>query len=256
MKKSPRTTETFIAGIRPIEAIFNHQRRRMRELWFAGDLTGARGEIISRARASGLPVHETSQKRLSERMPDLNHQGLIARIDPVEYMEWAQLLENPNGLIVAIDQVTDPRNLGAILRAGEAMGITGALLTSNRCARLGPVVTRISAGASELVPVAMEPNLHRALKKAQDAGFQVVGADLDGVAPDQIALQLPTILVIGAEGKGLRRLTYKTCDAIATIRMAGTTESLNAATAAGILVYEASQQRRKIDLRTESTEIS
>ena len=117
-----------------------------------------------------------------------------------------ELLEHENPLIVAVDQVTDPRNLGAILRAGEGMGVTGALVTKNRCARLGPTVSKTSAGASELLPVAMEANLARSLRRAQDAGLQIVGADFDGLAPAQIDLTIPTVLVIGAEGRGIRRL--------------------------------------------------
>ncbi len=243
MKKTARATETLISGIRPIEAIYNHQRSRLKELWYSGELSGQRGGLVESIRSMGLPVHETSARKLSERMPDLNHQGLVARIDPVDYVTWGELLSMDRALIIAVDQITDPRNLGAILRAGEAMGATGVLLTSNRCARLGPVVTRISAGASELIPVAMEPNLHRALKKAQELGFHVVGAALDGVAPERIDFGGPTVLVIGAEGRGLRHLTQKTCDQIATIPMTGCTESLNAATAAGILVYEVIRQR-------------
>ena len=243
--KRTSPSETFVAGTRPIESLYNHQRSRLKEVWFAGELTGLRGELVRSVRALGIPVHETTMRKLSDRAPELNHQGLLARVLPVEYVPWDSLLSDQSALIIAVDQVTDPRNLGAILRAGEAMGATGVLLTSNRCARLGPVVTRISAGASELLSVAMEPNLHRALKRAQTRGVQVVGAAMDGVAPDTIDLTGPTIIIIGAEGKGMRHLTTQTCDILATIPMSGCTESLNAATAAGILVYEAARQRQK-----------
>jgi 23S rRNA (guanosine2251-2'-O)-methyltransferase len=122
-------------------------------------------------------------------------------------------------------------------------GGTGALVTRDRCARPGPTVSRTSAGASEILPVALETNLSRALAAADEAGLQIVGADLDGVAPWEVDWTRPTVLVIGAEGTGLRRLTREACHAIATIPLVGRTESLNASAAAAALLYEAARQR-------------
>lgn len=238
-----RDGAALVPGIRAIEAMLEHQPKRVKTLRYTGARDGARARVLDRAEALGIETRETTEKALSERLGDLRTQGIVAQVEPAEYRPWADLVAVDAPLLLAVDQVTDPRNLGAMLRAAEAMGATGALLTSNRCARLGPTVTRTSAGASELLPVAMETNLARALREASDAGLQVVGADLDGEPPDRIDLARPTVIVIGAEGRGLRRLTRSCCDAIATIPLGGLTESLNAATAAAILVYEAARQR-------------
>lgn len=234
-----------VPGVRAVEALIEHQPERIVAVHHAGPDKGARARVIERARALGAKIVQTKPKALAERVGGgVRTQGIVALVEPVDYTPWSALIGRPDALLMAMDQVTDPRNLGAILRAGEAMGATGALLTSNRCARLGPTVTRTSAGASELIPVAMETNLARALLAAREAGCRLIGADLDGEAPDAIDLTGPIVLVIGAEGQGLRRLTKDTCDAMATIPLVGMTESLNAATAASILVYEAIRQRR------------
>lgn len=235
---------TPVPGIRAIEALLDHHPERIRAVHYTGDRTGARGRLLDRLEARGISTQATTERALEDRVGELRTQGILALVEPAAYHPWDDLLAADRPLLLAADQITDPRNLGAILRAGEAMGATGALLTSNRCARLGPVVTRTSAGASELLPVAMETNLARALRTAADRGLRIIGADLDGEAPDRLDLTGPTVLVIGAEGHGLRRLTRESCHAIATIPLAGLTESLNAATAAAILVYEAARQRR------------
>lgn len=251
-REARRDGETFVPGIRAIEALLEHQPGRIRELRYVGERDGARGRLIGRAETLGINVRETTEKVLVERLGDLRTQGVVATVDPAGYSPWNEMLSDPGALLLAVDQVTDPRNLGAMLRAAEAMGATGALVTSNRCARLGPTVARTSAGASELLPVAMETNLARALRAAGDSGLQIVGADLDGDPPETLDLTRPTVLVIGAEGRGLRRLTRTCCDAIATIPLGGLTESLNAATAAAVLIYEAARQRSGTGLAEKS----
>jgi 23S rRNA (guanosine2251-2'-O)-methyltransferase len=233
-----------VPGVRAVEALLRHAPGRIRRVLYRGAATGARGRVLDAARQLGLPVESASEAALERLVGDLRHQGVVAVSAPADYVPWNDLLAAPDALLVAADEITDPRNLGAILRAAEALGGTGALLTSHRCARLGPTVTRTSAGASELIPVAMEVNLARALRRARDAGVRIVGADLDGAPPDTIDLTGPVVLVIGAEGEGLRRITRDACDAIATIPLTGSTESLNASTAASILLYEAVRQRR------------
>lgn len=251
-----RSAETLVPGVRAVEALLEHQPQRIRLIRYAGAREGARARVLDRAEALGIELRETSDKVLDEKLGELRHQGLVATVQPADYRPWAELLETPDALLLAFDQVTDPRNLGAMLRAAEAMRATGALIMSNRSARLGPTVTRTSAGASELLPVAMETNLARSLRSARDAGLQIVGADLDGDPPSALDLTRPTVLVIGAEGRGLRRLTRECCDAIATIPLGGLTESLNAATAAAVLVYEATRQRRAVALAEKKPEMS
>lgn len=238
-------SETMIVGIRAVEALLAHRADRVQNIAVV-DRSGPRARLVQVAEGLGVQVEVVPRVKLDKRADGLRHQGVIATATPADHVEWASLLGPPNALVVAVDELTDPRNLGSILRSAEAMGATGALITKHRCAQLSPTVTRTSAGASELIPIARETNLDAALAEAQAAGLVVVGADLDGVAPHTIDLTGPTLLVIGAEGKGLRRLTRKRCDFVATIPLVGQTESLNAANAASILLYEAARQRALI----------
>ncbi len=232
-----------VPGVHAVEALVRHAPHRLREVHYAGGLNGARGRAVEAARVAGIRVTEVRVARIDELADGVRHQGVLGVAEPAEYIDWSDLLTGPDALLLALDQVTDPRNLGAMLRAAEALGATGALLTKNRCARLGPTVTRTSAGASELIPVALETNLARSLRAAKAAGMLVVGADLDGVPPAELDFTGPTVVVVGAEGRGLRRLTRDTCDVVAAIPMTGATASLNAATAAAILLYEVTRQR-------------
>ena len=237
--------EFWIPGIRAVENILTHSPERILGIWHVGESQGSRSDLIEKAHMLNISVHVASMKKLSERFPKVQHQGICARVTPSEYVPWRHLLECSDPLLIAVDQVTDPRNFGAILRSAEAMGATGALTTRNRAARLNSTVSKTSAGASEILPVAMESNLARALRAAQEMGFQVIGADLDGQSPCTLDFSRPTVIVVGAEGKGLRRLTKEVCDQVVTIPLTGKIESLNASVAAGILVYEASRQRSK-----------
>lgn len=241
-----------IPGIRAVESLLDHAPERIREILMAGAPTGARGQLIERAERAGVLLRTVSPARLDEVADGNRHQGVIAMARPAEYADWEALCARADALLLAADQVTDPRNLGAMLRAAEALGATGALVTSNRCARRGPTVTRTSAGASEILPVAMETNLARALQHAQGAGLRVLGADLDGAPPTTLDWTAPTVLVIGAEGRGLRPRTRDVCDALVRIPLVGLTESLNAAVAAGILLYEAARQRGDAWIQAET----
>ena len=234
-----------VPGVRAVEALLTHDPGRIASLLLGGEVTGARKRLQTQAEQLGISTKMVKMNVINERIDGVAHQGVLALVEPADYAPWDVLLARPNGLILAVDQVTDPRNLGAMLRAGEAMGVTGALVTRSRCARLGPTVAKTSAGASELMPVAMESNLARALEQAKTAGFQVIGAAFDGENPEAIDLTVPTVLVVGSEGKGLRRLTREVCDRIVTIPLSGRTESLNAATAAAVLFYAAAAQRRE-----------
>lgn len=233
-----------LPGIRPVEAMLNRAPHRIRRIQHAPELTGARGKLVSEAQEKGIQIERASKRTLDEQTEE-KHQGIIAWVTPSGYVELEQLIMTDEPLIVAFDQVTDPRNLGAILRSAEAFGATGALLPKHRSAHLGPTVARTSAGASEIIPVAMETNLAQSIKAAQKAGVQCVGADMDGVHPDEIDWTRPTMLVMGAEGQGLRRLTRERCDQKVRIPISGATASLNVSVAAGIILYAASEARRR-----------
>lgn len=245
MKKQPAAGEYWIPGVRAIEVLVHRQPERVIGIWHAGTTSDRFDGLLDEARAAGIQVYAAKMKSLNERFTSVQHQGICASVKPIDYADWQTLVDVDDGLLVAVDQVTDPRNFGAILRSAECLGANGALTTKNRAARLGPIVAKTSAGASEFLSVAMESNLARSLRHAQEAGYQVIGADFGGVAPDKIDFRGPTVLVIGAEGQGLRRLTRELCDGIATIPQTGVIRSLNAASAASILIYEAVRQRQK-----------
>lgn len=243
MAVDAKAETVVVAGPNAVEALLRHARGRVQRVLHAGPPSPARDRVVALARETRCIVESVAPAVLERHAGELRHQGLVALAAPAPLHDWSDLLDRPEPLLVAFDQVTDPHNLGAILRSCEALGGTGALVTRDRCARPGPTVSRTSAGASEFLPVALETNLARALDAARDAGLQVVGADLDGEVPWKIDFLRPTVLVIGAEGTGLRRLTRERCDRIATIPLAGRTESLNASAAAAALLYEAARQR-------------
>jgi 23S rRNA (guanosine2251-2'-O)-methyltransferase len=195
-------------------------------MWFVGETRGRRGELIEQAKTLSIPVLRKKKERFAEESIDSNHQGVALLVKPQDYVPLDTLLSADNPLIIAFDQVTDPRNLGASLRSAEALGGTGAVITKNRCARLGPTVCKTSVGASEVLPVAMETNLARAIALAKDAGALVLGTAFDGRPPSEFDLSGPTMIVVGSEGKGLRPSTESACDAIVTIPMMGITAQL------------------------------
>ncbi|MDR2566756.1 MAG: 23S rRNA (guanosine(2251)-2'-O)-methyltransferase RlmB [Bifidobacteriaceae bacterium] len=208
-------------------------------------------EAMKLAGDAGIPIGQASKLELDQRTGGANHQGVALKAAPYEYksaMDLVRIAEDAAQppLIVALDQVTDPHNLGAILRSAAAFGAHGVLIPSRRSAQMGPTAWKVSAGAAARVPVARATNLNRALEDLKQAGLFVVGLDAEGAA-DAANLDLaagPVVLVVGSEGKGLARLTRQTCDLTVSIPMDAATESLNAAVAGGIVLYEAAKRRR------------
>ena len=232
----------LLPGIQAISALLQHAPERIIELKYQGKLQGARAELIARAEALGVSCRQVRQRELENDLPEVKNQGLLAVAESAPATAWEELLVSRPQRIVALDQVTDPRNLGAILRSAEALGVGGALLTSNRCARRGPVVARSSAGASELIPVSTVTNLSRALRESKEHGYWIVGADMGGTPAAEVDWDRPTLFVIGAEGRGLRPSTRGCCDLLVSVPLSGVTESLNAAVAASLLFYEAGRR--------------
>jgi 23S rRNA (guanosine2251-2'-O)-methyltransferase len=173
-----------------------------------------------------------------------DHQGVLAACEPYRYADAYELAEQPDPLLVCLDQVTDPRNLGAVCRSAEGAGATGVILPAHNTARVTPAVCRASAGAVEHLPVAVVTNLARYLGEVKGPNLWVWGATADAATPLWEAdLRGGIALVLGAEGKGIRPLVRRTCDAEVAIPLAGLTESLNVSVAAAVLLYEARRQR-------------
>ncbi|MGO8978254.1 MAG: 23S rRNA (guanosine(2251)-2'-O)-methyltransferase RlmB [Streptosporangiaceae bacterium] len=208
------------------------------------------GQAVMLAADAGVPVIEAGRAELDRLTGGAIHQGLALRVRPYAYADPADLLDRAADaaampLIVALDGVTDPRNLGAIARSVAAFGGHGILVPARRAAGVTAGAWKASAGALARVPVARASNLARALAAYQEAGLFVVGLDAGG-AEDIGQLELadaPLVLVVGSEGKGLSRLIAQNCDALARVPIASTTESLNAGIAGSIALYAVSRQR-------------
>ena len=245
---STSDTETVIYGVNAISTLVEHEPHRVLRILYAHrgakGFKGAREVLIQLATTAGIDVASVRERHIEHYAPDTQHQGVLAFIRTRSFISWKDLCQpNTHPLLLALDQVTDPRNFGAILRSAEAFGISGVLITSNRCARPGPTAARTSAGMSELIPIAIETNLSNSLRSAQSRGYEIIGTALDGNPATQVDWNKPTVIVIGAEGKGLREKTRTHCDQLITIPMLGRAESLNAAVAGGIIFYEATRHR-------------
>ncbi len=212
----------LIYGRRPV-AEAERGPRPVRRVWRAPDVAGEELE-----RLCGSP----------------DHQGVVAEVDPYRYVGAAKLLERKDGLIVALDQVQDPRNLGAICRSAEFAGAAGVVIPERRSAEVTATVCKAAAGAVEHIGVARVRNLADWLAQAKEAGFWVWGADADAQsAPWDVDLCGPTVLVLGGEGKGIRPRVASACDGLVALPARGQVDSLNVSAAATALLFEAIRQR-------------
>jgi 23S rRNA (guanosine2251-2'-O)-methyltransferase len=201
------------------------------------DVQGARLETVrQQALRAGVPV-STTKRGECDRLSGGRAQGVAARIT-FQYADFDDLVSSPSGLLVFLDGVEDPQNLGAIVRTAEAAGCLGVVIPGRRTADVTSTVVRASAGAALALPIARPVNLTAALHKARDAGFWALGLDQD--AERAIEPQRPdarTALVVGGEGRGLGRLVRETCDELVRIPMRGSVESLNASAATAVAIY-------------------
>jgi 23S rRNA (guanosine2251-2'-O)-methyltransferase len=185
---------------------------------------------------------------LESRCGSPSHQGVCAQAEAYPYVEESELLAGPDPLIVALDQVTDPQNLGAICRTAEAAGATGVVVPGHRAAEVTPAVSRASAGAVEHLAIARVRNLADFLAAAKAAGCWCYGADAAAEVPyDQPDYAGGVVVVVGSEGRGLRPRVAAACDQLVAIPVRGRVESLNVSAAAAVLVYEILQQRARLD---------
>jgi 23S rRNA (guanosine2251-2'-O)-methyltransferase len=208
-------------------------------------------EAVHLAAAAGIALMEVPRGELDKISGGALHQGVALTVPPYEYAHPDDLLEMASesaepGLIVALDGVTDPRNLGAVVRSAGAFGGHGVLIPQRRTASMTAVAWRTSAGVAARLPVARATNLTRTLREYATAGFMIAGLDADGdVTLDDFDLATdPLVLVVGSEGKGLSRLVRQTCDVTVSIPMAGPVESLNASVATGVVLADVARVRR------------
>lgn len=206
-------------------------------------------ESVTRAADSGIPILEVPRTDLDRMTSNHLHQGIALQVPPYNYAHPDDLLAaaiaSPPALLVALDNISDPRNLGAIVRSVAAFGGHGVLIPQRRSASVTAVAWRTSAGAAARLPVARATNLTRTLTDWANRGLRVIGLDAGGdTTLDDIDGTDPLVVVVGSEGKGLSRLVRQNCDEVVSIPMAQHTESLNASVAAGVVLAEISRQRR------------
>ena len=189
---------------------------------------------------------ETPETRLVELCGSTDHQGIVAEVEPFPYLSGSDLLAGEDALVVALDQIQDPRNLGAICRSAEAAGATGVVIPDRRAASVTAAAAKASAGAVEHLKIARVRNISDWIIEAKDAGFWIWGADgRADQAPWQVDLTGKTALVLGTEEKGLRQRVADSCDGLIAIPQSGQVDSLNVSVAAAVLIFEAIRQRSR-----------
>ena len=240
--------EHMLCGRNPIREALRAGRTVEKLLAANGDLSGSAREIIQMAREAGAVVQMVDRSRLDAIYP--SHQGLIAYVSPIEYSTVEKMLaiaqergEEP--FLILLDGITDPHNLGAIIRTAECVGAHGVIVPERRSAGLTPAAAKAAAGALNHMPIARVTNLNRTIDELKEKGVWIIGAAMDGESAFTCDLTGPAALVIGSEGDGISRLTMEKCDRRVSLPMKGHLDSLNASVAAGVLMYEIARARAK-----------
>jgi 23S rRNA (guanosine2251-2'-O)-methyltransferase len=243
-----KSAET-IFGLHPVRIMLERHPERVLSVRLAERRDDPRVRAIEElARREQRPVERLDANALKRLLGDVVHQGVAAEITPLAPWGEDELLGALQGatapLLLALDGVQDPHNLGACLRTADACGVLAVIVPKDRAAQLTPAARKVAAGAAETTPVVAVTNLVRTLKLLKEAGLWVVGADAAAdKSADAVDLKGPVVLVLGAEGTGLRQLTRQNCDFLARLPQLGAVESLNVSVAAGMLLYEAARQR-------------
>ncbi len=199
--------------------------------------------IITALEENNIPILRKTKRQLDELVSG-NHQGIIVTVPEFVYASIDEFLNKENALIMILDHLEDPHNLGAIVRTVEAAGVDGIIIPKDRSVEVNSTVMKVSTGALEHVKIAQVTNLSRTMEELKKNGFWIVGTDMDGTPYDEIDYRGKIAIVIGNEGKGMSRIVSEKCDFIASIPMNGTTNSLNASVAAGIMIYGALRTRK------------
>lgn len=247
---NPSSTARWVAGINAVASALEHDLEHVREVLFeAGAKNPRLVELEAEARELGLPVRKVNQQALEGMAGGVRHQGVVARYEAARTYDEADLealIDGAGGraLVLVLDGVTDPHNLGACLRSAAAAQATAVVIPKDRSATVNATVRKTSAGAADRIPVVRVTNLARTLRAIQAQGVWVYG--LAGDAPASvygIDLTGNVAIVMGSEGDGMRRLTREHCDALVKIPMPGEMESLNVSVASGVVLFEAVRQR-------------
>jgi 23S rRNA (guanosine2251-2'-O)-methyltransferase len=238
-----------IYGVHAVEALLRHHPKRVKQIWLAESRNDPRVQtLVELANENRVQVGQAERREMDAWVEGV-HQGVVAEVSPSQVWGEAmldELLDRTEGapLLLVLDGVTDPHNLGACLRSADAAGALAVIVPKDKSATLTPVVRKVACGAAEVIPLVAVTNLARTLEKLQQRGLWIVGTagEAEVSIYDQ-DLTGPTILIMGAEGKGMRRLTREHCDYLVKLPMAGSVSSLNVSVATGVCLFEAQRQR-------------
>lgn len=247
-------------GVHPVEEALKAGRRRFDQVLVSQERKDARIDgLVAFCREAGVPVRQESREQLTQMAQTAAHQGVVALVRGQESLSLEDMFEPEPAnagaarLVLALDGVEDPQNLGALLRVADGAGVDGVILTERRSAPLSPVAVKASAGASEHLRIARVVNLVRALEELKRRNLWIIGLDERGTADyDEFDFTGDCVLVLGREGAGLHDLVRKTCDHLLRIPMAGGVSSLNVSAAGAVVLYEAFRQRRLSARRASS----
>lgn len=241
-----------VYGLHAVEALLRHHPKRVKQVWLAEGRGDPRARVVVElAEQARVRVGQCERREMDAWVEGV-HQGVVAEVSPSQVWGEAmleELLDRAEGppLLLVLDGVTDPHNLGACLRTADAAGALAVIVPKDKAATLNATVRKVACGAAEVIPLVAVTNLARALEKLQQRGLWIVGTagEAEQVIYDQ-DLTGPTVLVMGAEGKGMRRLTREHCDYLVRLPMAGSVSSLNVSVATGVCLFEALRQRQAV----------
>ncbi|WP_018938416.1 MULTISPECIES: 23S rRNA (guanosine(2251)-2'-O)-methyltransferase RlmB [unclassified Thioalkalivibrio] len=241
--------ETF-GGIHAVAAVLQRAPERVKRLQLAPDpIEPALERLRALAQSRGISIERVGRERLDQQLPGFQNQGVVVHCTPRPLLDEKALITRVRDgldLLLVLDGVTDPHNLGACLRTADAAGAGAVVMPRHHSAALTPAAIKVASGAAETVPVVTVGNLARTLAALKDGGMWTVGlAGEGGESLYDLDLRPPTAIVMGAEGEGLRRLTREACDHLAALPMQGAVESLNVSVATGVTLFEAVRQRRE-----------
>ncbi|MEI6066184.1 MAG: 23S rRNA (guanosine(2251)-2'-O)-methyltransferase RlmB [Methylococcaceae bacterium] len=239
-------------GLHSVQAALDYSPKKIHQAWVDSGRQDKRlGQAVEDLLALGIVPEKVDRKRLDRLADNNNHQGIVIEVEmPGELSESdlktavENLLETQTALFLVLDNVQDPHNFGACLRTADATGVQGVIITKDNATGITPTVCKVASGAAETVPVYQVTNLARTLRWLKGEGLWIMGAAGETAQTVYTAdFTVPMALVVGAEGKGLRRLTKEQCDVLVSVPMLGQVESLNLSVATGVLLYEAVRQR-------------
>jgi len=241
--------EEMLFGAHPVREALKSKKRPVLQLFITGKRSNRQvEEVIRLAKTRNVKIKSVDEKTLDQMTGGANHQGVVARVEPMQTMRLSNAIYEAEGnkkeLWLAIDEVTDPQNLGSMLRSAACLGFSTVLLPQRRSVGITPTVHKVASGALEMIKVVEVPNLTTALLDLKDEGFWIYGADMGGKSIAKTDYAYPAVLIIGSEGAGLREKTKEHCDLVVSIPQQGGVSSLNAAAAAAIIMYDIYSKRK------------